>query len=102
MKTKVNKSDIQNELVEILSGNLANLRAMSDNINSRAFLKSDTDELAIMTYLKSLDQLTQLIGTSQNLINSIPEEIISNEFTEMSDQRLLQIINQGNYNESYR
>jgi hypothetical protein len=92
-KKIVQKHEIQKQLAGIL---LSNLNAL-DSVSERISLSFDDvpDELVVAQYTKTVRAIADLTATIQALLKEIPEEVVQNNYTEMTDDQLLRILSSG-------
>lgn len=89
-KSEIKKHEIQAQLANILLGNLKALESVSERI---ALSFDDVpDELVVTQYIKAVRSISDLTSTIQNLLQEIPEEVVSNDYERMTDEQLLRIL----------
>jgi hypothetical protein len=90
VKPEIRKHEIQAQLAKILMGNLQALESVSERI---ALNFDDVpDELVVGQYIKAVKAIADLTSTIQNLLQEIPEEVVSNDYERMTDEQLLRIL----------
>jgi hypothetical protein len=90
VKPEIRKHEIQAQLAKILMGNLKALESVSERI---ALNFDDVpDELVVGQYIKAVKSISDLTSTIQNLLQEIPEEVVSNDYERMTDEQLLRIL----------
>jgi hypothetical protein len=90
VKPEIKKHEIQAQLAKILMGTLQALESVSERI---ALSFDDVpDELVVGQYIKAVKEISGLTSTIQNLLQEIPEEVVSNDYERMTDEQLLRIL----------
>lgn len=87
---RIKKGEIQRQLAGIL---LANLEAL-ESVSERIALSFDDvpDELVVSQYTKTVRSIADLTATIQALLKEIPEEVVENKYSEMTDNQLLTLL----------
>lgn len=87
----INKLNVQTQLVEILHKTLKQLSEASEAFDD-SFFEATAPKEALRKYITHVETLSDLVRTTQQLLDSIPDEVISNDYDSMTDEQLLRIL----------